>query len=80
MNKTIGIIGAVALALCGLPAAIDVITKGTANGYSQAFIALWGIGELFTAIYVYNRDKDIILMANYIFNLTFIGIILYYMI
>jgi len=77
----LGWLGASLLALCGLPAAIDVIGKGTAEGYSQAFIGMWFAGEVLTLIYVILRhgfDKPLIF--NYGLNLTFISIILYYMI
>jgi hypothetical protein len=79
MNKLIGALGSVFLAVCGFPAMMDVIDKDSAAGYSVAFIALWGLGELFSLIYVLNKDKDKIQLFNYIFNLTFISVILYYM-
>lgn len=81
MTKFIGALGAFLLAFCGLPAMLDVVDKGTAEGYSTMFIGMWGMGELLTAYYVYRRhgfDKP--LMFNYILNLTFISIIMYYMI
>jgi len=80
-NTFIGVIGATCLALCGLPQAIQAIQQGHAEGVSPLFISLWGIGEILTIIYVYNRHRmDLILMANYTLNLAFIGIIAYYMI
>jgi len=80
MNKYIGIIGSILLSLCGFPAMLDVIEKDSASGYSVAFIALWGLGELFSMIYVIKKDKDPVQLFNYIFNLTFISVIVYYMI
>lgn len=80
MIKIIGWLGASLLALCGAPAAFDVIQKGTAEGYSQAFIGMWFVGEILTLIYVllkHGFDKPLIF--NYGLNLTFISIILYYM-
>ena len=79
MTKIIGYIGAFLLAFCGFPAMVDVVQKGTAEGYSTIFLLMWGFGELLTAYYVYKQhglDKP--LMFNYGFNLAFISVICYY--
>ena len=81
MIKLIGSLGAFLLAFCGFPAMLDVVEKGSAEGYSTLFILMWGGGEMLTAYYVYKQhgfDKP--LMFNYGFNLAFISIICYYMI
>ena len=81
MIKSIGYLGGFLLAFCGLPAAIDVFQKGTAEGYSSTFIAMWLGGEVLTAYYVYKKHGfDLPLMFNYGFNIAFISIIVYYMI
>jgi len=80
MIKIIGYIGAFLLAFCGFPAMVDVVSKGTAEGYSTAFILMWGLGEVLTAFYVYKKhgiDKP--LLINYGFNIVFISIICYHM-
>lgn len=80
LNRFIGWSGTQLLAFCGLPAAIQVIQQGHAEGYSGTFIGMWGIGELLCLIYVYNRYKDWPLLVNYLLNLTFLSVIVYYMI
>jgi lipid-A-disaccharide synthase-like uncharacterized protein len=79
MNKLIGASGSILLAFCGFPAMMDVINKGHADGYSVAFILMWWLGEALSLVYVLNKDKDLIQILNYAFNLTFISIIVYYM-
>lgn len=85
MNKdklieSIGWIGAQLLAFCGLPAVIQVVSQGHAEGYSPGFIAMWGIGEVLTLAYVFIKYKNKPLMVNYIANIVFISIIAIYMI
>ncbi|PCI45806.1 MAG: hypothetical protein COB41_00620 [Proteobacteria bacterium] len=79
MIKIIGWIGTQLLAWCALPAVIQVVSQGHAEGYNFWFISMWGLGELLTAIYVYMKhglDKP--LLFNYGINLAFIIIIMYY--
>jgi len=81
MTKVLGWLGASLLALCGAPAAWDVFQKGTAEGYSSAFIFMWFAGEILTLLYIFlTHGFDKPLVFNYALNLTFISIILYYMI
>ena len=78
-NEVIGIIGAICFAICGLPLAIQVVQQGHANGVSGIFLLLWLIGEIFTLFYVYNKHRvDLILILNYVLNLAFIAVIVYY--
>ena len=79
-NKAIGWIGTQLLAFCALPAAIQVIIQGHAEGYSPIFIGMWGLGELLCFYYVLTEYKDLPLLINYFLNLAFIGIIVYHMI
>ena len=80
MIELIGWLGGIAFALCGLPAAIQVYKQKHAEGYSKAFIGLWLIGEILTMAYVYlSKGFDGPLFLNYILNLVFISVIVYYM-
>ena len=82
MNKKldyIGWLGTQLLAWCGLPAAIQVIDQGHANGYSIWFLLMWGLGEILCLIYTYHKYRDLPLFFNYSLNLVFISIICYYL-
>lgn len=79
MIELIGWLGAQLLAWCAAPAAFEVFQQGHANGYNVLFLAMWGLGEVFTAVYVYLKhgiDKP--LHFNYAVNLFFITFILIY--
>ena len=70
-------IGAAMLALCGLPQALKTLKSKQAYDVSWLFLLLWGGGELFMLIDRIPK-KDYALIANYLLNLVFIGIILRY--
>lgn len=78
MIETIGIIGAVMLALCGLPQAITSVKQGHSDGISTSFITFWLVGEVLLMLYVSVTNPDVILIANYAFNIVLVGIIAYY--
>jgi hypothetical protein len=78
MRNSIGWLGTQLLAWCALPALIDVVSKRDGSGYDIWFLLMWGLGELLTAIYVYNKHKDWPLLINYTLNLAFISIIVCY--
>lgn len=79
--EAIGWLGGALFALCGLPAALQVYRQKHARGYSRAFVAMWLGGEVLTMIYVYGtKGFDGPLFLNYILNLVFISVIVYYMI
>lgn len=81
MIRAIGWIGTQLLAFCAVPAVIQVIYQGHAEGYSFWFIAMWLLGEILTLIYVYvKHNKDLPLLLNYFLNIIFISIIIAYMI
>jgi hypothetical protein len=69
------------LALCAAPQAFTSVQQGHSEGLSGAFLTMWGLGEVLCLIYVVGtRDRpDWPLITNYILNLTFIGIIGYYL-
>jgi hypothetical protein len=77
MLELIGATGSFLLAFCALPEVISSIRKGYC-GTSYGLLLTWGIGECLTLYYVNNTSKDLYLMANYLVNLAFIVILLYY--
>ena len=80
MIKVIGWIGTQLLAWCALPQVISTVKAGTAGDINPMFLAMWGIGEILTLIYVYRTvGTDWPLLTNYSINLTCIGILCYYL-
>lgn len=78
MAEFIGVIGAILLALCGVPQAIKSVKDKHSYGISWWFILMWFGGEIFVLIYVVLTSCDWILISNYIMNILLIIIILYY--
>lgn len=73
----IGWIGAVCLALCGVPQAWMSHKDKHSHGISWSFLLLWAFGELFALLYVYDK-LDLPLLLNYSINILILGVILYY--
>jgi uncharacterized protein with PQ loop repeat len=74
---TIGWIGSLLLAFCGLPQALKCYREKHANGLDWGFLGAWFIGEVMTFAYVLPK-MDLPLMANYSANILFLCVILYY--
>jgi len=78
-DEKIGWLGAILFALCGLPQAIQSIQDGHSNGISWVFLLMWLVGELLTLYYVWKKDSKLLpLLFNYVLNIIFVGIILFY--
>ena len=75
--ETIGWIGSILLAFCGLPQAIKCFRTKSSAGIDPGFIMMWLAGELFTLAYVLPK-LDWPLLFNYGANILFIGVIVYY--
>ena len=75
--ETIGWIGSILLAFCGLPQAIESWRTKNSDGLTWSFLLMWGVGEIFTIIYILPKWHWP-LIFNYTANLIFIAIILYY--
>lgn len=75
--ETIGWIGSILFAVCGLPQAIQCYKDGHSRGLNWFFLICWFGGEVFTIIYVWPKG-DIPLLFNYFLNLGFLGIMLRY--
>lgn len=73
--NALGWLGSIALALCGLPQAIECYRKGNSRGLSWAFLLLWFFGELFTLAYVWDKS-DIPLIVNYVANIGLLLVML----
>jgi uncharacterized protein with PQ loop repeat len=75
--ETIGWIGSILLAFCGLPQAIESYKTKNSDGLTWGFLIMWGVGEIFTIIYILPKWHWP-LIFNYTANLIFISVILYY--
>ncbi len=73
----IGWIGSILLAFCGLPQAIESYKTKNSNGLTWGFLIMWGVGEIFTVIYIIPKWHWP-LIFNYTANIIFISIIAYY--
>jgi uncharacterized protein with PQ loop repeat len=73
----IGWIGGILLAFCGLPQAIESYRTKSSAGLTWGFLIMWGVGELFTIVYVIPKWHWP-LIFNYTANIIFISIIVYY--
>ena len=75
--EIIGWIGSAMFAMCGLPQAVQSAREGHSDGLSWLFLLMWFFGEIFTMIYVWPK-MDYPLLANYLTNMVFLVIILFY--
>ena len=75
--ETIGYIGSIMLAICGLPQAIESYKTKSSEGLTWGFILLWLFGELFTFAYIIPK-MDLPLLINYSTNIIFLTIIVYF--
>lgn len=78
MIKIIGTIGAIGLAVCAAPQALECFRTKSSAGLSHTFLLLWTLGEIFTLIYVLATTADPILLLNYCFNLLCLLVILWF--
>ena len=75
----VGWLGAQLLAFCGLPAVIEAVKIGNANGYNMGFLLMWFFGELFTLYYILQLEEfSMPLIFNYSLNLILITILIGY--
>ena len=75
--ETIGWIGSILLAFCGLPQAIESYRTKNSDGLTWGFLGMWGMGEIFTIIYILPKWHWP-LIFNYTANIIFLSIIIYY--
>lgn len=74
---TIGWIGSILLAFCGLPQAIEAYKTKQAKGITWGFIITWFTGELLTLVYIIPK-MELPLLFNYSANILFLSVIMYY--
>lgn len=80
MIGLIGWLGAALLALCGAPEAYSAIVTGT-TGVTDGLLIMWGLGEVFTLIYVWSKHRKngvLPLFFNYGLNIIFISILMWF--
>ena len=68
INETIGWIGNILFAVCGIPQVIKTFLSKSAKDLSLLFLWLWFSGELLTFIYILTSDLE---TANFHFPLYF---------
>ena len=73
----IGWIGSMCFCLSAAPQAWLSIKQGNAEGVSSGMLTLWLIGEVFSLVYVWPK-KHRPLIYNYIINLVFLLVIIFY--
>jgi uncharacterized protein with PQ loop repeat len=76
--ELIGWVGGVLFAFCGLPQAIHSWKMKNSDGMTYTFILMWGMGEVLTLIYVMQKADVAPLLFNYIANLCFLIVILWF--
>ena len=75
--ESLGWLGSILLAFCGLPQALESIKTKSSEGLTWGFIGMWFIGEIMTFIYILPK-LDLPLLFNYTANIIFLSIIIYY--
>jgi uncharacterized protein with PQ loop repeat len=75
--ETLGYIGSIMLAICGLPQALESYKTKSSDGLTWGFIGLWFWGEIFTFVYILPK-MDLPLLINYSANIIFLSVIIYF--
>lgn len=77
MIESIGWLGGLLFAFCGLPQAIQCYRQGHSRGTNSLFIWMWFAGEILMQIYVLvKHGLDLPLLVNYWINTIFVLIII----
>ena len=74
----IGLAGATALAVSGLPQAVQSWRQGHSDGVSWGLLALWLGGEAAMVAYVLGTTPDPVLLINYGGNLAIVAVIAWF--
>jgi len=82
LNETIGWIGNILFAVCGIPQVIKTFRSKSAKDLSILFLWLWLAGELLTLIYIFTDDLEtgalhIPLYFNYVVNIFMACFLIY---
>lgn len=73
----IGWMGAICLAVCGLPQAWESYKARNSEGISWSMLLLWGFGELLTFIYVFEQ-MNVPLITNIATNILAVSIMIWF--
>lgn len=73
-----GWLGSMLFAISAIPQAIHSFKTKQSEGVTWGLLLLWFFGEIFTLIYVLPKDDVLPLLMNYMLNIVFISVILYY--
>jgi uncharacterized protein with PQ loop repeat len=76
--ELIGWMGGILFAVCGLPQAIHSFKTKSSDGLTWSFLLMWTFGEIFTLIYVSQKNDVLPLLVNYICNFLFLMVILWF--
>jgi hypothetical protein len=77
MFEIIGMVGSIAFALSGVPAAYHAL-RDRHCAYPWGFLILWGIGEILCSIYALHQGADILVWFNYVPNFLCLCILGYF--
>jgi uncharacterized protein with PQ loop repeat len=77
VQESIGWAGAVLLAFCGLPQAVQSWRTRSSAGVSWGFLGMWGVGEILTLAYVAPMSEWP-LIVNYSANIVFVAVIAFF--
>lgn len=75
--STLGWVGNLLLAGCGVPAAVHAIWTGY-SGVSMVLLVPWFLGEVITLLYIALSTRQAPLMVNYSVNIACILVMMYY--
>jgi uncharacterized protein with PQ loop repeat len=79
LTGALGLVGAIAFAVSGIPQAIRSVRLGTSRGMSGLTILLWVTGEIAMLAYALLRySDDMVLIGNYSASLLTVAIIAWY--
>ena len=73
-----GWLGSMLFAISAIPQAIHSFKTKQSEGVTWGLLLLWFFGEIFTLIYVLPKNDVLPLLMNYMLNIVFISVILYY--
>lgn len=68
--ESVGWLGFMLLALCGVLQLLTTIKTKTFDGLSISFVIVWFVGEVFALIYVISKGFSFSLLLNYAVNMV----------
>ncbi len=74
----LGWIASLLFAFCGAPQAWMSFKQKHSDGITWLLLIMWMSGELLMIIYVMANYMDVPLMVNFILNIFFVGVMIWY--